>query len=120
MAHDILRERLLKKAGLIKGKQAADLDLLREKNWCPEFEEMMRNRLVMGALRYNDGNPWPQPEGMYDYVAYLRTKLDLYEKERNTELLVDVANMAMLEFVFGTHPDRHFEALDDHGHHYQR
>ena len=107
-----LRQRLLAKAGLA---DVAVLDLRRlyESEWSPEFEKCMRNRLVMGAMRYG-----PMRNGMksgYSRAAGIRKRLEQYERTGNTECLVDVANLALLEFVEGQHPNKHFAAMDgDH------
>ncbi|MES2598613.1 MAG: hypothetical protein V4662_24980 [Verrucomicrobiota bacterium] len=113
--HDILRDRLLRRAGLadpIKPKhQLADLE---KSEWSPEFEQLMRNRLLMGALRYGVleqkrrfGNKW-------DLMGAVKEKVKLYEDSGNTEYLVDIANYVLLEFECGHHPTKHFAALDNH------
>jgi hypothetical protein len=80
--------------------------------WVPEFEHLMRNRLVMGTLRYGLITNEPKPGHTEKYVAYIQTKLNIYAETGNTEMLVDVANLAMMEFVMGDHPDKHFKAVD--------
>ena len=52
--HDAIRERLFARAG-IRERPAprftpADIDRLEQTEWSPEFERLMRNRLIMGAL----------------------------------------------------------------------
>lgn len=84
-----------------------------ESEWSKKFETLMRNRLVMGAMRYG-----PIHNGMktdYDRVKGMRKRLDQYADTGNTECLVDVANLALLEFEEGAHPLKHFQQLDgDH------
>lgn len=45
-------------------------------------------------------------------VATLKQRLDLYEKTGNADYLVDVANMAMIEFMHPAHPDFHDKPTD--------
>lgn len=79
--------------------------------WSPEFERLMRNRLAMGFFRYG---PLPsQKKGLYNNIGSIRKRLDLYEATGNDELLVDIANIAMVEFLNGGHPNKHFTAVDD-------
>lgn len=125
--HSILRERLLKSAGLIEPKKskftAKDLKRLEETEWSSEFEKLMRNRLLMGALRYGTfaekaviskgSNPW-------DLIGAVTKKIKLYTETGNTEYLVDAANYLLLAFEFDPHPNKHFYALDDHSDHCQR
>lgn len=118
--HDQLRERLLTKAGLLETpkKKVLTLDQLvgevRRDVWSEKFTELMFNRLLMGWLRYGSkksGGP------RYNYLKAVSDKLALYEKTGNDELLVDLANYAMLEFRHGDHPLKHFSAYDDAGGH---
>lgn len=73
------------------------------------FISAMFNRLYIGTFRYGligaNGKP------SYDRLADIQRRLDLYRETGNDELLVDIANMAFLEFVEGVHPHKHFESL---------
>jgi hypothetical protein len=118
--HDILRERLLKKAKLlpidavVHPLKLADIEReVGETVWDRGFLELMWNRLLMGFLRYGPKGP-KTPK--YDYVEAIKTKLKLYEETGNIEMMVDIGNYAMLEYRYGEHPDKHFSAHDDVGH----
>lgn len=82
--------------------------------WCNEFEQLMRNRLAMGYFRYGPLNK--QPKGKYDNIASIRRRLDKYEQTGNLEFLVDSANICLVEFLNGNHPNKHFSAIDDGEH----
>lgn len=88
-----------------------DLDTLRQTQWSPEFETLMRNRLVMGAMRYEVFVD--KKKAGYDYLSSVEHRLSEYKRTGNTEFLVDAANCILLEFVFGEHPNKHFHAIDD-------
>jgi len=105
-AHDVLRERLLPRE-----EKRLDVKDLRKSEWCGEFEQLMRNRMVVGAFRYGRIGEVGKPE--FNRVAYMRVKLERYAKTGNLEALVDLANLAMLEFIEGEHPLSHFGAMDD-------
>ena len=45
-------------------------------------------------------------------LASLRARLDRYERDGNTEWLMDVANFAMIEFLHPRHPEAHFTPTD--------
>jgi hypothetical protein len=93
------------------GKSINDLT---RSEWCREFERLQRNRLIIGALRYGLMGKPGKPK--YDRVNCMRRRLDQYCRTGNLEHLVDVANIAMLEFVEGDHPLQHFAAGDDTQH----
>lgn len=85
----------------------ASLDELRRTEWSPEFERLMRNRMILGAFRYGRLNaPGKAP---YDRMPSIAKRALEYTRTGNLDLLLDVANLAMLEFEEGTHPNRHFD-----------
>ena len=93
-----------------------DLSSLRESEWDAEFESLMRNRLVMGALRY--GKIVRDPKELekkppYNRIASIKKRLDIYSETGNKEYLVDCANLCLMEFVECRHPNAHFKAIDE-------
>lgn len=108
------------------------VDVLRTSEWSPEFEErvrlwvgliacaetekdsteveerliyffqLMRNRLIMGAFRYGLlGNP-DGTKPKWDKMTRLSLEWDKYNACNNLESLLDIANMALLEYVEGS------------------
>ena len=111
---DRIREHLLLQCGCIDAVKIAPLSELKLTEWSSEFEQLMRNRLIMGSIRYERFNHPDKPD--YNRVGAIDRKFALYKKTGNTELLVDIANYCLLEFVFSTHPLKHFHATDDQDH----
>jgi len=91
------------------------LSELRDNQWSPLFEKYMRNRLVVGACRYETFDE-KRGHNQYDTIGYIRTKLIEYEKTLNQECLVDAANLLMIEFECPTRPGTHFSPSDDTNH----
>lgn len=96
-------------------KSAFQYDALAASEWSAEFEHLMRNRLIMGALRYGLLGDPRKPN--WDRMGRLALECDAYLIDHNQERLVDMANMCLLEFVDGV---GHFEAKDDTGIHTAR
>jgi hypothetical protein len=92
-----------------------ELDQLLQTEWVPEFEQYMRNRLVMGAMRYETVEE-KLKGNKYACLGYVRRKLDDYESDGNLECLVDAANLLMIEFAAPHHPNPHFTPGDDTSH----
>lgn len=91
-------------------KSMPPLDELRLTQWSPEFETMMRDRLIMGAFRYGTlGNP---EKAKYDNIASCLRRLELYRETGDLGLLADVANLCLCEFVEGNHPKAHIAMGD--------
>ncbi len=81
-----------------------------KRDFSEDFVRKMRNRMLVSHYKYG----WVKdtyPE-LADAVASLEQRLALYKKTGNTEHLIDVANFAMIEFMFPRHPNAHFEAGD--------
>lgn len=87
------------------------MEHLRETEWSPVFERLMRNRLLFGAMRYGRIGAPGKPQ--YDRVASCVKRLQQYAETGNKELLVDVANLCLLEFVECAHPLAHFRDAGD-------
>ena len=91
-----------------------DLDTLKKSEWSVHFEQLMRNRLIMGAMRYGGIHAKGKPK--YDRVASINRRLKQYQSTGNKEILVDVANMCLLEFEECDHTNAHFHAIDNATH----
>jgi hypothetical protein len=104
------------KCGLPENEPAKPVLLndLKKTEWSVDFENLMRNRLCMGALRYGkikaDGKP------KYNRVESMIKRLQKFNESGNKEYLVDVANLCLLEFEECNHPKQHFSAIDDGDH----
>lgn len=83
-------------------------------NWSEEFIALMRNRMRVGIYRYGSFRDPDQPR--YDRQQSMLTKLKLYGESGNAEYLIDIANIAMIEFEKREHPTYHFVATDDLDH----
>lgn len=109
---DHIRHHLLLTCGAISPvAPQPPLESMRETEWCPEFERLMRNRLIIGGMRY--GLLASAGKAQWDRSHFIRQRLKLYEQTGNLEYLVDVANGALLEYVEGVHPNKHWRATDD-------
>lgn len=109
---DFIRNRLLR--GVEKVKQPSITEL-QATEWSQEFEQFMKNRLILGAIRYGQLGQANKPD--FDRLEYIKRKISEYEYSGNLECLVDIANLALCEFVEGKHPLRHFESIGDHNNH---
>lgn len=109
--HDYLRARLLEQAGIFAPVEPApSLEEIERLQSCPQFEAYRKNRMLMGYFRY--GSLRSQiGKDKYDNVGSIEKRLSIYKSDHNREHLVDIANLAMVEFA--THPDYPFRAADD-------
>lgn len=87
------------------------LESLRRSEWSPDFENLMRERLIQGAFRYGLLKASGKPD--YDRTKSIEKRLALYRQDRNKEHLVDIANLCLCEFVEG---DGYFKTIHDGEH----
>ena len=111
---DLMRQRLEHRAGILPPVRKKDISRLRETEWDSSFEQLMRNRMVMGAIRYESFRK--KKKGDYNYIRSVEEKIVKYKLTGNTELLVDIANYMMIMFTYDGHPNHHFSATDDEHH----
>ena len=110
---DRIRKHLLCSCGIVEPlPRIPHLEELKRTEWSSEFERYMRNRHIMGAIRYGRLGASDKPQ--YDRCDYIKRKIEEYQTTGNLECLVDVAVLAACEFVEGNHPKRHFESKGDH------
>ena len=91
-----------------------DPDYLKVSEWSDPFERYMHHRLMMGAFRYgllHDPN-----KKQFNRLKSIEVRLQSYRDTGNDEFLVDIANLCMLEFEEGVHPNKHFASIDDGEH----
>lgn len=88
-----------------------ELNDLYKSEWSSEFENLMHNRMIMGAFRY--GTLKENKDNNYDWINNAILRLKQYKETGNTELLVDVSNYMMVEYMIGKHPKKHFYFHDD-------
>lgn len=87
-----------------------------EKEFSGRFVGLMRNRILMGTLRYGQMSMKRYNGLHFDQCSDAIRRIRLYQSTGNTEHLVDAANMLMVEFECGVHPHKHFNSGDDGEH----
>lgn len=99
------------------GDKTESLEDLTRTEWLEAFEKLMRNRLLMGRFRYGLMNR--TTDRNYVRIGSAMRRLERYQETGNLEFLVDAANLCLMEFEHGEHPNKHFTAADDGEHVYQ-
>lgn len=117
--HDPIREHLLTSIGVYQHETShrlAALPELREAQWNIRFFELCSNRMVLGAFRYGCLAAQKRYGNRRRNVDSIIERANLFLSTGNLEYLVDIANLAMVEFTIGQHPKRHWAATDDKVH----
>ena len=87
-----------------------DYEARKKTEWSGAFEQCMRNRFIVGSLRY--GNMGDPSKSQWDRLGRIVREVEVYLETGDTEALVEIATHAMLEFVEGVHPLKHFASRD--------
>jgi hypothetical protein len=81
-----------------------------ESEYIGEFWDKMKRAMAVSFYKYGPvADAYPDK---VDAIASLRQRLREYERSGNTELLVDVANFAMIEFMHPRHSEAHYAPGD--------
>ena len=75
--------------------------------YCDNFDELRKNRMVVSFHKYGPVN-MNYGQRLVSAIDNLEKRLELYKETGNIEYLCDVANFAMIEFMYPQHPNRHF------------
>lgn len=84
-----------------------------QRSFSAGFINKMQNAIEMSHYKYGWASKM-YPELAQAYKC-IRERLDLYEQTHNKDYLVDVANFAMLEFMFPAFPDAAYHPTDSDG-----
>jgi len=77
-----------------------------------KFISLMKNRMVVSYYKYGPLKSNARKELGFNPIKDLEKRLELYKETGNTEWLVDVANFAMMEFMYPIHGKAHFRPTD--------
>ena len=114
MRHHYLKNLWRWKCGLEEHPEPTITPLaeMQSTEWSDRFARLMSNRLVFGGYRYGKVSDTRK----YNWIESAIKRGQEYLETGNDELLVDMANLAMVEFVKGTHHKKHFSSVDDGEH----
>jgi hypothetical protein len=80
------------------------------KDWSTNFINGMQNRIVQSHYKYGYASE-NYPTGLASAIGSLDKRLELYKQTGNLEYLMDVANFAMIEYMYPQHPKAHFRVV---------
>ena len=81
-----------------------------KRDFSDEFINKMKNAIEMSHYKYGYmSKTYPELAQAYKCI---QERLDLYVKTHNTEYLIDVANFAMIEFMYPSFKDSKYDPKD--------
>lgn len=88
-----------------------ELDKVLETEYSENFDKLRKNRMLMSFYKYGPVRDNYKSRNV-DAIRSLERRLEAYRMTGNTEYLIDVANFAMIEFMYPQHTSAHFEPTD--------
>ncbi len=85
------------------------VDVVPPSEFSPEFIQHMADSMSVSWYKYGKVR---DAKGKVDLIDSIERRLKKYQSTGNTEWLVDVANFAMMEFMFPSHSEAHFKGTD--------
>lgn len=76
-----------------------------------EFDELRKKQMVMSHYKYGHIKENSETKAV-DYIKTLEIRLQKYKETGNREFLGDIANFAMIEFMYPQHPKAHYKPTD--------
>lgn len=77
-----------------------------------KFDELRQKAMETSYYKYGPLKKNYEEYGCMDAVGNLKKRLEAYEQTGNTEFLVDVANFAMIEFMYPQKEGAYFKGTD--------
>lgn len=72
------------------------------------FIELMQNSLVQSHYKYGSAKDNYGVHKTVNAFKSIQGRMDMYEKTGNADFLIDIANFAMLEFMYPQHKESHY------------
>lgn len=81
-----------------------------KRDFSEEFVTKMKNSIEMSYYKYGyTSNTYPK---LAQAVKCIQERLDLYNKTHNKDYLIDIANFAMIEFMYPSFKDSDYNPGD--------
>lgn len=76
------------------------------------FDNIRKGMMVMSFYKYGAMQENYKQEKTIDAIGSLKKRLQKYEDTGNTEFLADIANFAMIEFMYPQHVGAQYKPTD--------
>ncbi len=87
-------------------------DDILETEYSEAFDCIRKNMMVMSYYKYGSLKENYKQEKTLDAIGNLDKRLQKYKETGNTEFLADLANFAMIEFMYPQHKAAYYKSTD--------
>lgn len=83
-------------------------------DYSESFDELRKKQMVVGHYKYGSIRKNAKNR-LIEYIPTLEKRVQAYKETGNTEFLADIANFAMIEYMYPQHPNAHYTPTDSDG-----
>ena len=92
--------------------KSIELSKILETEYSEDFDKKRQDAMCMSFFKYGPVADNYKKFGCINAVGSLEKRLGKFKETGNKEMLVDVANFAMIEYMYSQHPDAHYQGTD--------
>lgn len=93
--------------------QGSEFDCILATEYSTKFDRIRKNMMVMSYYKYGPLKDNYDQYKCMDAIGNIEKRLAKYKETGNTEFLADVANFAMIEFMYPTVPGARYIPTDN-------
>lgn len=90
-----------------------DIEKILSTEYSEKFDDIRKNMMCVSYYKYGSMKDNYKQHKTIDAIGSLKKRLKKYEETGNTEFLADIANFAMIEFMYPQHLNAHYTPTDD-------
>lgn len=90
-----------------------DFDKILKTEYSERFDEIRKKMMIMSFFKYGPMKDNYEKFKCMNAVGNIKKRLAKYEETGNTEFLADIANFAMIEFMYPSIPDAKYIPTDN-------
>lgn len=87
-------------SNLEKALKNKDFDTILKYEYSEKFDAIRKNMMIMSCYKYGSLKDNYDNYKCMDAIGNIKKRLEKYEETGNTEFLADIANFAMIEFMY--------------------
>lgn len=84
-----------------------------ETEYSDRFDQIRKNMMVISYYKYGPLAENYKKFKSIDAIKSLEKRIEKYKETGNTEFLADIANFAMIEFMYPQHQHAHYTPIDN-------
>jgi hypothetical protein len=89
-----------------------EIEKILSTEYSDKFYEIRKSMIAVSHFKYGWIKDTYETFKTADAMKSLKQRIEKYEETGNTEFLCDVANFAMIEYMYPQHPKAHYRATD--------